>query len=77
MQKTEQIYVRLLGLKYEQWRIADALRLSTEVYQLCGPVPDGEHWEFQPGQVVLVDEVVLTLGGYGLLAVSTSTHHGT
>lgn len=70
----EQIYVRLLGLGHEQWRIADALRLSDEQYQLCGPVPEGEIWEFQPGQVVLIEEVVLTLGGYGLLAVSAATH---
>lgn len=65
----QEIYVRLLGLPYEQWRLASACLVDNEKYILSGPVPAGERWEFQPGETVVCEEVVLTLGGYGLLAV--------
>ena len=64
------IYVRLLGLPYEQWRLASARPLDGDRYELLGAVPSEEQWEFQPGEIVECEEVVLTLGGYGLLAVS-------
>lgn len=65
----EEVYVRLLGLPYEQWRLACARSVDGDTYILSGPVPAGEQWEFQPGEIVVCEEVVLTLGGYGLLAV--------
>ncbi len=64
----EDVYVRLLGLPYEQWRLTSARRITRDVYQLTGEIPRGENWEFSPGQLVMCDEVELTLGGYGLLA---------
>lgn len=66
----EDVYVRLLGLPSEQWRIVAAQRLGDDHYLLQGEVPVGERWEFQPGERVWVEECVLTLGGYGLLAVA-------
>ena len=66
----EDVYVRLLGLPCEQWRIVAAQRLGDDHYLLQGEVPAGERWEFQPGERVWVEECVLTLGGYGLLAVA-------
>ncbi len=66
----EDVYVRLLGLPCEQWRIVAAQRLGDDHYLLQGEVPAGERWEFQPGELVWVEECVLTLGGYGLLAVA-------
>ncbi len=66
---SEDIYVRLLGLPYEQWRLASARLVDSEKYMLLGPVPTDEQWEFQPGETVVCEEVALTLGGYGLLAV--------
>lgn len=62
------IHVRLLGLGQEQWRVAYGLPVGDGLYELLGPMPDGEQWQFTPGQVVECEEVVLFLGDYGLLA---------
>lgn len=65
----QDVYVRLLGTPHEQWVLVRARCVTGDVYELLGEVPDEESWEFQPGQLVVCDEVELTLGGYGLLAV--------
>lgn len=62
------VHVRLLGLGEEQWRIARGIPVGENVYELLGPIPVGEQWEFQPGQIVECEEVVLFLGDYGMLA---------
>ena len=67
------IHVRLLGLGQEQWRITQAVPVGADRYELLGPMPDGEQWQFLPGQIVECEEVVLFLGGYGLLACSAVT----
>ncbi len=72
IEKPVEIYMRLIGLHHEQWRVAEAVPMGEDLYKVIGPIPDGEQWEFQPGQIVSVEEFVLTLGGYGLLAVSCS-----
>lgn len=64
----DEIYVRLLGLPHEQWRVATGRCLGGDVYEVLGPVPVGERWQFQPGQIVMCEEVGLTLGGFGMLA---------
>lgn len=65
---TTTIYVQLLGVHPPLWRVAAARQLDDSVFELLGPIPDGETWQFQPGQLVECDEDVLTLGGYGLFA---------
>lgn len=62
------VHVRLLGLGEEQWRIARGIPVGENVYELLGPIPAGEQWEFQPGQMVECEEVVLFFGDYGMLA---------
>lgn len=66
--KPVDIYIRLLNPSTEQWRIAQGIPVGDGLYELLGPVPESERWEFQPGQVVECEEVVLFFGDYGLLA---------
>jgi hypothetical protein len=46
------VYVALLDEGVECWRPADAWHLYDDQYVLHGPIPEGEVWEFQPGETV-------------------------
>lgn len=58
--------LRIKGLLKIQFNMDQKLR-----DELIGPILQGEQWEFIPGQLVLVHEAPLTLGGDGLLAVAS------
>lgn len=45
-------YVYLCGEGVDVWRPARARWLGPDLYQLLGEVPEGEVWQFQPGDVV-------------------------
>ena len=66
------IYVALLNEGTPCWRPVDAAALGDGDFKIMGVVPDGEEWEFQPGDVVRCeshdfDDVS------GLLAVQVKT----
>jgi hypothetical protein len=46
------ILVELLDEGVECWRPVAAQRLSEDTYRIVDPVPEGETWQFQPGQIV-------------------------
>ena len=46
------VHVALLGEGILVWRPVRARHIQDSIYELTGVVPDGEEWEFQPGQVV-------------------------
>ena len=46
------IHVQLLGEGTPVWRPARALHLSGSIFELLGPQPEDEDWQFKPGQVV-------------------------
>ena len=48
----EKIYMALLDEGIDVWRPIDAERLGPDIFRVIGPVPDGETWAFQPGEVV-------------------------
>jgi hypothetical protein len=48
----EFIYVALLDEGVECWRPVTAVRLDRETFRIEDSVPEGEQWEFQPGQTV-------------------------
>jgi hypothetical protein len=52
----ELIYVKLLDEGVDVWRPAEAIKIDVNIYRLCGPVPDGEVWKFQPGTHVRCEE---------------------
>jgi hypothetical protein len=52
MDGTCTVFVPLVGEGIEVWRPANAVRVGPELFRLMGPVPEGETWEFNPGEVV-------------------------
>lgn len=51
------IFVHLLGEGVDVWRPVRATSLGGSLYRLDeAAVPDDEHWEFQPGDVVAARE---------------------
>jgi hypothetical protein len=63
------VYVALLAEGTDVWRPASADQVGPEFFRLTGQVPDGESWEFRPGEVVRCVEHTFTGGVRGLLAV--------
>ena len=53
----ETIHVRLLDEGTDCWRPVEADEISSRVFRLArqSPVPEGESWEFQPGDTVLCE----------------------
>jgi hypothetical protein len=49
------IFVRLLEESVDVWRPVSAHLLPGEVYEIQGPTPAGEIWEFSPGMRVRCD----------------------
>ena len=66
--KTE-VFVALRGEGTEVWRPVNARQVAHNLYQILGPVPDDEEWEFQPSQVVLCEFKKFQDGSSGLVAV--------
>ena len=46
------VFVALLDEGTAVWRPVAAEPVSSGVFRLTGSVPDGESWEFQPGEKV-------------------------
>jgi hypothetical protein len=49
------IYIALLNEGTSVWRPAIAQSVGDAAYRLIGPVPQGEAWEWLPGEVVHVE----------------------
>ena len=62
------IYVGLLDEGVTVWRPVVAREVSPGRYELSGAIPEGERWEFQPGQVVECERRALDGGEFGLVA---------
>ena len=63
-----QIFVALLDEGAEVWRPVEARPLGGESYEILGPVPADERWQFTPGQRVLCREKAFSDGSKGLVA---------
>ena len=74
MKEKSQIYVALLDEGVDVWRPVDAERVQGDDYKLAGSVPDGEKWEFQPGDVVRCHERTFADGHTGLCAFARVEH---
>ena len=63
------IYVELQDEGVTVWRPVEALHIDGNIYRLCGTVPDGECWKFQPGTHVRCEERWFSGGNCNLTAV--------
>ncbi len=63
------VHVSLLGEGTTVWRTAIAVALTHSAYELLGPQPIGEDWQFKPGQVVECQEHIFADGTSGLVAI--------
>jgi len=50
------VYVELLDEGTKCWRPVSAERLSEDTYRIEDTVPEGESWQFQPGEIVRCKE---------------------
>jgi len=64
-----QVFVALLGEGTQVWRPVDSRKVSPNVFEILGPVPVGEEWEFQPGQIVECALNKFLQGDMGFIAV--------
>jgi hypothetical protein len=71
--RSQLIYVPLLDEGVDVWRPALAEALADGSFRLIGPVPEGEVWQFQPGDVVAGQEHVFSDGTEGLVATKPGT----
>ncbi len=53
---TTTIFVRLLGEGIDCWCPVEAANEGAERYRITGPMPDGDEWEFEPGELVVCSE---------------------
>jgi hypothetical protein len=70
------VYVFLPDEAVDVWRPAAARHLRDDLYVLCGPIPEDEVWEFQPGEVVRCEERGFAGGARGLTAVARAGEGG-
>lgn len=68
MSKTQQVYVALLDEGVACWRPVNAVHVGEDQYVLAGPIPEGEVWEFRPGETVRCRERTFQGGATGLVA---------
>ena len=69
MARPSTVFVALLDEGTAAWRPVTAEPLAHGLFRLIGPVPDGESWEFQPGEVVRCVERTFSDGSCRLVAV--------
>lgn len=50
--KHEKIYVALIDEGLDVWRPVDAEYISPDTYKILEKMPEGEVWEYQPGDIV-------------------------
>lgn len=63
------LYIALLDEDVDCWRPVAAEDLGSGLFRLAGAVPEGEVWEYQPGEVVNALERVFADGEKGLVAI--------
>lgn len=62
------VHVGLLKEGTHAWRPVEACHVRGSTYELTGVVPDGEAWQFQPGESVECVPHVFQGGEQGLVA---------
>lgn len=70
MKEERSVYVALLEEGVDVWRPVAAEHVRGDEYRLCGPTPEGEIWEFQPGDVVRCQQRTFSDGASGLVAIA-------
>ncbi len=65
------VYIYLLDEGVDVCRPVVADHVSNALFRLGGPVPEGESWQFQPGDLVRCEERVLSAGS-ALVAIEKS-----
>jgi hypothetical protein len=73
MDESSTVYVALLDEGVDVWRPAAAEQIAPYLFRLLGPVPPGECWQFQPGEVVRCEVRVLAEGPTLVAVGSRST----
>ena len=64
------VYVYLLDEGTNVWRPVTSEQVGIGLFRLNGPVPEGESWQFRPGEIVSCEERTLS-GGPVLVAVKS------
>jgi hypothetical protein len=64
----ETIYLPLRDEGTECWRPVDALKITDDVYEICGMQPDDEDWKFPAGSQVRCQPHKFSDGTTGLVA---------
>jgi hypothetical protein len=62
------VYVPLIGEGTVVWRPVSAVRVEPGKFRLCGPIPDGERWEYSPDELVHCAVRIFSEGEQGLAA---------
>jgi hypothetical protein len=70
------VYVALLDEGVGVWRPVEATHVRDDEYLLAGPVPEGETWQFQPGEVVRCRDRTFSDGTTGLSAFARVERDG-
>jgi hypothetical protein len=68
MQENEFIFVGLMDEGTLCWRPVPAVRKSGAIFELLGPVPEDEDWQFRPGDTVKCVSRKFQDGTTGLVA---------
>jgi hypothetical protein len=68
MSDAQEVFVALVHEGVDSWRPVEARHLREDQYLLGGAIPDGEVWEFQPGETVRCRERIFQGGATGLVA---------
>ena len=64
-----EIFVALLDEGTDCWRPVAAQRLGENLFLIVGAIPEGEIWQFRPGQTVRCADHVFSDGSRGQVAV--------
>jgi hypothetical protein len=69
MTETVTVYVALLDEGVNVWRPVKATLITPSVFRLCGPIPEFEVWQFQPGELVRCENRIFAEGECQLTAI--------
>jgi hypothetical protein len=72
-EETHTIYVYLEDEGVDVWRPVQAVRTGESTFQILGPIPEYEVWQFQPGENVCCNERVFEGGSKVLCTVGRAT----
>jgi hypothetical protein len=65
-----QAFVYLLDEGTDCWRPVELVQIDTNTFQVVGPMPDDEEWEFPPGALVKVRDKTFSSGFAGKVVIS-------